>query len=369
MENLETLITPIVKSKGKAKNKSASRKTDDIGWASDKGHKPVQKYVAYLPWVEKYRPENMDAILSQHQNISTLQNLVSKRNLQHMLFYGTSGTGKTSTIIALAKEIYKENYKTMVLIINASEERGIEIIRNKIKDFIVTKGLFLKEGDCAFKLVILDEADALTADAQAMLRSVIEKYTINVRFCLICNHLKKINAAIQSRCVVFKFIPISNDSIRKKILEIGEKQQINITNDGIETIIKISNGDMRKVINILQSTTMIYDIVDEKSVSQCVGYPLKETIKMLYNMLNKSGIAKCYKILMDLINEHGYNLFDIINELVNELLDDYMSKKNTIKQKKYFVCTIQKMKNIEINLSVCPNDSIQVAGLVAIFKS
>jgi replication factor C subunit 3/5 len=371
----DELMTPSIKTKAlKSKQKTPGGKSvtvDCNDWINDIKHNVSHKNMDnnFLPWVEKYRPENMGAVLSQQQNISTLQHSIDKKNLQHMLFYGTSGTGKTSTIIALAKEIYKENYKTMTLIINASEERGIEIIRNKIKDFIITKGLFLKEGDCAFKLVILDEADALTADAQAMLRSVIEKYTINVRFCLVCNHIKKINIAIQSRCVVFKFMPISHESIRQKILEISEKQAIQITDDGIETIIKISKGDMRKVINIMQSTTMIYDSINESNVSLCVGYPLSAQIKILYNSLHKYSIAKCYKIILDLINENSYNLYDIITELVSELLDDYMSKKNTIKQKKYFTNIIKQLKNIEINLSVCPNDSIQIAGIIGIFKS
>jgi DNA replication protein DnaC len=161
-----------------------------------------------IPWVEKYRPGSLNEIVSQTHAITSIKKFVKNRQLPHLLLYGQSGVGKTSTIMACAKEMYGDNYSIMVLNINASEERGIDVIRGKIKDFVSTKGIYTEDTTNYYKLVILDEADAITSDAQAMLRRVIENHTENVRFCLICNNVKKINYALQSRCTCFKFSPL-----------------------------------------------------------------------------------------------------------------------------------------------------------------
>ena len=175
-------------------------------------------------------------------------------------FYGPPGTGKTSCIIAIAKHYYKEDYDNMIMVLNASEERGIETVRNRIKQFVISKGLSENPKVPPFKLIILDEIDAMTEDAQAILRKVIEKYVNNVRFCFICNYLKKINPAIQSRCVIFRFNPIPHANLYDYVIKICENEKILITKRAIDLIIKRSSGDMRKLLNILQSLYMHNDI-------------------------------------------------------------------------------------------------------------
>jgi replication factor C subunit 3/5 len=210
------------------------------------------KNKSLLPWSEKYRPDSVKSILYHDKIKISIENYISNNKLPHLLFYGPPGTGKTSTIITYAKHYYNEDFENMTLILNASEERGIETVRNRIKQFVISDGLKQNKNSPPFKLIILDEIDAMTDDAQAILRKVIEKYVCNARFCFICNYLKKINPAIQSRCVIFRFNPIPHANLYDYVIKICENEKILITKRAIDLIIKRSSGDMRKLLNILQ---------------------------------------------------------------------------------------------------------------------
>jgi replication factor C subunit 3/5 len=318
-----------------------------------------------LPWVEKFRPQNLDEVISHENIISTLKTLIHKNQFPHLLLSGPPGTGKTSAIMACARELYGKNYSIMVLDINASEERGIEVVRNKIKNFISTKGVFLSKDSSMFKLVILDEADAMTIDAQSMLVSVIDKFTINVRFCLICNYIKKISPQIQSRCTIFKFSPLSKSDITKKLNDISSKMKLKISKDGIDTIIKISRGDMRKVLNILQATSMAYDTINSENVTNCIGYPTSKHMDTILASLIKDPYSKCYNDISLLISKNGYSLMDILTELTDLVMANFINKK--ISQDKV-ASILGNMREIEMNLTLCPSESIQLSGLVGLFK-
>ena len=338
----------------------------ELDLESDKHNAGSNKKYIILPWIEKFRPATLDNLISQDDIVLSLKQFIKNKQLPHLLFYGAPGTGKTSAILACARALYKQNYKLMVLEINASEERGIEVIRNKIKNFIMTKGVFIDNNSVLFKLVILDEADSMTPDAQAMLRSVIERHTENVRFCLICNFSKKIIPAIQSRCTPFKFVPLANEIIIKRIKEICKEMNVKITKDGYNTLMKVSKGDMRKVINILQSTNMIYDKINSINISRCLGYPTKKDISDIYNAIQTEPIKKSYNLVKNIIIENSYSLFDIIAELTELILDDFINNNkfsNIILNKLLF-----NLKNIEINLTASANDNLQIAGLVGLFK-
>ena len=172
-------------------------------------NKPIIK----LPWIEKYRPNKLNDIISQKEIVHSLRIYFKNVSFPNLLFYGMSGCGKTSTIMACAKELYKDKYPYMVLELNASDDRGIDIVRNKITQFVLSKSLVSMN---AIKLVILDEADAMTIDAQVILRKIIEVYIANARFCLICNNIQNITPALQSRCVKFRFSPLEKNDILSK---------------------------------------------------------------------------------------------------------------------------------------------------------
>ena len=227
---------------------------------------------------------------------------------------GSAGVGKSTTIIAFAKKFYGESFDEMTLILNASEERGVDTIRAKVKQFVTTHG----DANCkTFKMVIMDEMDSVTSDAQAILRKVIENYTYNVRFCFICNYIKKISIAIQNRCVIFKFKPIPYSIMYNKIDKVCGLENMVITKSAVNLIIKVANGDMRKILNILQSLNMIkQDYYNTENIKQ----QLIDNELMLNNG-NDKQIINTQSILNNISNEQS-----ILNNISNKqstLNNDY----------------------------------------------
>jgi replication factor C subunit 3/5 len=316
-----------------------------------------------IPWTEKYRPNNLNNISSHEQIITTLKNFIKNRDLPHLLFYGPPGTGKTSTILSCAKELYGKNIDIMVLQINVSEERGIEVVRNKILQFVQSKSFLFNENNKLFKLVILDEADAMTPDAQAILRRIIEKYTINARFCLICNYIKKINLALQSRCTIFRFSPIPDNLIEQKMREIAELEGLEITDDAIQNIIDKSSGDFRKIINVLQTCSMITKKLDDDIINKSLGYPRNKELNKIYKSLLNDSITETYQVINNIKLSEGYALSDIIKGIFKKLIENYNDKNN-----KKLNNIIQKIGIIEYNLINSTNDSIQLSSFIGLFK-
>jgi replication factor C subunit 3/5 len=312
------------------------------------------------PWIEKYRPQTLDGIISHNHIIGVLKKFISNNKLPHMLFYGPPGTGKTSVITSCAKELYGEDYNMMVVEINASEERGIEIVRNRITRFASLKS-FCKNNNL-FKLIILDEADAMTLDAQASLRKVIEKYTYNVRFCLVCNYIKKINSAIQSRCVCIRFAPINDGDIKNKLTTIISNENINIDDSGVNKIIKRSKGDMRKILNILQSAHMAYSnlTINEEIIDDFLGFPNKSDIKTIFDSLIKNNFNDNFNLIKKLKNDNGYSLNDIVHEIHEYVVDNLstFSKPEKI---------LESLQNLEHNLTSTTSDDLHIGEFVGIF--
>ena len=315
-----------------------------------------------LPWVEKFRPQLLNEIISNNTIVSSLKNYVDKKYLPHLLICGPSGTGKTSIINACAKELYGDYAGIMTLNINASEERGIEIIRNKVKDFVMAKCIFDECFD--FKLVILDEADAMTNSAQSMLRRMIEDFTTNARFCLICNKLKNIDPAIQSRCVLIRFSQLNNVDVYKKIENICINENIIYDKQGLELIIKISKGDMRKNLNNLQSVYMAYKEITYRNVSQCLGYPHEDDIRNIYNILINNRLQDSFNKIYKIIYKNQYLILDIVSELHLILIKELNNNKiNSDKFKKIII----NLKNLENNSLISTSEKILIANFVSCF--
>jgi replication factor C subunit 3/5 len=209
--------------------------------------------------VEKYRPVTL-ADVSGHQDIlATINKFVDTNRLPHLLLYGPPGTGKTSTILALARRIYGvDNVRQMVLELNASDDRGIDVVREQIKTFASTKQIFSVGGGsrgamASYKLIILDEADAMTNTAQMALRRIMEKYTLNTRFCIIANYSHKLSPALLSRCTRFRFSPLKEQDIRVLVDKVVEEEGVKIIPEALDALVKLSKGDMRRALNVLQA--------------------------------------------------------------------------------------------------------------------
>ena len=201
--------------------------------------------------------------MSGHQDIlATINKFLDSNRLPHLLLYGPPGTGKTSTILALARRIYgAENLRQMVLELNASDDRGIDVVREQIKTFASTRQIFnlgaaqasSRTGLATFKLIILDEADAMTNTAQMALRRIMEKYTANTRFCIIANYSHKLSPALLSRCTRFRFSPLKERDIRVLVDKVIDEEGVKIMPEATESLVRLSKGDMRRALNVLQA--------------------------------------------------------------------------------------------------------------------
>ncbi|CAG5103928.1 Oidioi.mRNA.OKI2018_I69.chr1.g1005.t1.cds [Oikopleura dioica] len=311
-----------------------------------------------LPWVEKYRPNKLDDLISHQEIISTIQKFIDNQQLPHLLFYGPPGTGKTSTILAVAKQLYGvKNFKKMVLELNASDDRGIGVVRSEILNFASTASLHCK----GFKVIILDECDAMTRDAQAALRRVMEKYTKNVRFCLICNYLGKLIPAIQSRCTRFRFAPLSKDQMMPRINHVVEEEGINIDQSGMELLLKLAEGDMRRSLNILQASHLAFNKVTEDIVYKVTGRPNRNDIRKLMEWLLNQDIKYCIENIQELMIENGLALNDVLTDLYEEVCEADLPEIPKAE-------LLSTLADIEYRLNIGASEKIQLAVIVAAFS-
>ena len=261
-----------------------------------------------VPLIEKYRPTRLEDLKNQDDIKNILKDMVKNRNIPHMIFYGGAGTGKTSTAIAICKQLYKSTYNDNVLELNASDERGIRVVREKIKTFAQ------KSADDDFKIIILDEADAMTTDSQFALRRIIEKYSINTRFVLICNYINKIISPLLSRCSVFRFKTMEYSNITNILNDIMEKENIIIDKKLLSRLIK---DDLRKSINNLQKLIFLNrkNIKDNKTE---IKY-FDDDISIDINQIIYNENLNTLEYTNHLINE-GYSFEEIYLILKKEIL-------------------------------------------------
>uniref|UniRef100_A0A2K6F2I0 Activator 1 subunit 5 n=1 Tax=Propithecus coquereli TaxID=379532 RepID=A0A2K6F2I0_PROCO len=312
---------------------------------------PAAAKIGNLPWVEKYRPQTLNDLISHQDILSAIQKFISEDRLPHLLLSGPPGTRKTSTILACAKQLYKDKeFGSMVLELNASDDQGIDTVQGPILSFASTRTIFKK----GFKLVILDEADAMTQDARNALRRVIEKFTENTRFCLICNYLSKIIPALQSWCTRFRFGPLTPELMVPRLEHVVEEEKVEISEDGMKALVTLPSGDMRRALNILQSTNMAFGKVTEETVYTCTGHPLMSDIANILDwMLNQD-----FTMLKTL---KGLALHDILTEI--HLFVHRVDFPSSVR-----IHLLTKMADIEYRLSVGTNEKIQLSSLIAAFQ-
>lgn len=324
-----------------------------------------------LPFIERYRPKVLDDVKSHHHILDSLKKFISLKTLPHLLFFGPPGTGKTSTIKCCANELYGDFMACMTLELNASYERGIETVRTKIKNFVTNKNsVFLPEElKGLFKLVILDEIDSMTLEAQGMLRQTIEKSSGTTRFCLICNDIDKISDPLQSRCTLYRFSPLPINDMLIRLGEICETENISYQEGAMEAVAKICHGDMRVAINTLQyiKLTMNKNVeVDVNMVYKITGHASPEINKEIYHNFhklasnNKVSMSKIVSTNTDIVVQNNLT----ISNLLGELNDLVLESDFTLDQKIYLITNMAK---VEIYESVNINSNILIMNLASIF--
>jgi len=268
-------------------------------------------------WVEKFRPKKLKEIVSQENIISSMNGVLKSKNMPHFLFFGPSGCGKTSTILALTRELFTDEYfNERVIELNASDERGIKVVREKIKRY-AQNSVNTKDGIPNFKVIILDEADSMTSESQCALRKIMEDYSNVTRFCIICNYHQKIIEPIVSRCSLLRFKPIINDKILEKLKDICTFQKICCHDNNLNKIIQICRGDLRKSINFLQRCNKNNDTINEDIINDISGIIPEESIDVfLENCINKNTNK-----VNNLIDEFYNNSYSLTNQI------DYIIKK------------------------------------------
>lgn len=307
-------------------------------------------------WTEKYRPSNLSEVVGQTPITDRLKNYVKERSMPHLLFAGPAGTGKTTCALALAKELFGELWKHNLHELNASDERGIDVVRGKIKEFARTAPL----GEDGFKIIFLDEADALTGAAQAALRRTMEKYSRTCRFVMSCNFSSKIIDPIQSRCAVFRFRPLKAEDVERYLKFVGVKEELNIDKEAYESLTYLAQGDLRRAINGLQMAAAANVDITPDVVYQAVAAARPEEVKEALEMSLNNNFAGARERLDTLQITYGLAGEDVIRQMHRTVRD--LEVPDTIK-----VQMIEKLAEADFRLSEGANSRIQIEAVIANF--
>ena len=307
-------------------------------------------------WIEKYRPKRLSDVVGQDDIVDRLKSYVNKNSLPHLLFAGPAGTGKTSCAIALAKEMFGEEWKGNFHELNASDERGIKTVRVNIKEYARTAAM----SSIPFKIIFLDEADSLTPEAQAALRRMMEKYTTSTRFILSCNYSSKIIDPIQSRCAVFRFRRVSDASVEEYIRAVSEKESIDIDEDGVKALVYVADGDLRRATNALQVAASLSSKVDGEAVHTGTATARPEEIRFMMEQALSGDFVEARKCLDRFLIDIGLSGEDLIRQIHKEIL-------NLGIREKTMVPLIDKVGETEFRLVEGSNQRIQLESLLANF--
>jgi replication factor C small subunit len=271
--------------------------------------------LSFEMWAEKYRPKTLDDMVNQTEIVERLKSFVKSRNVPHCIFAGPPGTGKTTAALCLARDLYREVYREHIMELNASDERGIDVVRETVKTFARIRSI----GEIPFKIMILDEADNMTSDAQQALRRTMERYTETCRFILCANYSGKIIEPIQSRCAPFRFTFLPREEHDKYLKNIAEKENLKLLKDGLDAIFEVCSGDLRKAINTLQAAASLNKPIDAKVVYSITGRASPADVQKMIEIAMTGNFLEARKQLRDMIQKYGVAGSDIIRQIHTEI--------------------------------------------------
>ena len=305
-------------------------------------------------WTEKYRPKTLSEIIDQEEIVSRLQEFVKRAAMPHCLFAGPPGTGKTTAALCLAHDLFGVRFQDVFMELNASDERGIDVVRTTVKEFARMASL----SSVPFKILVLDEADNMTSDAQSALRRTMEKYTDTCRFVLCCNYSGRIIEPIQSRCALFRFTPLPDEKIVENLHRIAKNEGLKFTETGLKSIVEVAEGDLRKSINTLQAASSMSKGITEESVYQVVGRAKPTDVHEMLNHALKGDFIKAREELRHLLVRYGLSGSEIVRQIHSEIFRLAVPEKKRID-------LVEAVGEIDFRLVQGGDEEVQLSALLA----
>ncbi len=307
-------------------------------------------------WVEKYRPKAFSEMMGQEEIIRRAKAFVEKKNMPHLLFAGPPGVGKSTLALVIARELFGERWRENFYELNASDERGIDVVRVKVKDFARTKSI----SNVPFKIIFLDEADALTRDAQQALRRTMENYTVSTRFILSCNYSTRIIDPIQSRCTMFRFRPLDKDVLLRLMDTIAKREKVTVTKEAKDVLYEVSMGDCRRMENVLQACAAVEQKVDEEVVRSIASAAKPKEIREMIGLVLKDRFLDARKKLIDTMIRYGLSGEDVIRQIQGEIMQLDIAPEKKARM-------VERCGETEFRLNEGSDPYIQLEALLASF--
>ncbi len=305
-------------------------------------------------WTEKYRPKILDEIQDQEEIVSRLKEFVKSGTMPHCLFAGPPGTGKTTAALCLAHDLFGTRFQDVFMELNASDERGIDVVRTTVKEFARMASL----STVPFKILVLDEADNMTGDAQHALRRTMEKYTDTCRFILCCNYSGRIIEPIQSRCALFRFTPLPEERVVDYLSHIAKQENLKVTHEGLKSVVEVAEGDMRKGINALQAASSMSKTISEETIYQVVGRAKPTDVQAMLNHALKGDFLKAREELRSLLVKYGISGSEIVRQIHSEIFRLAVTEKRRIG-------LIEALGETDFRLVQGGDEEVQLSALLA----